>query len=444
VERDPPPSGEQELRAAELAAALRETAYRYRDLFERNLAGVYRTTARGRILEVNPAFARTFGYDSPDEMRAVPAQSLFFDPADREAILSRLRAHGEVRWGELRMRRRDGGTVWVLFSEQLRSSDDDEEVIEGTLIDITSRKETEAGIVQAGRLAAVGTLAAGVVHEVNNPLSGILANLGYSLETIPAIAAALPEGTPAHEAARELTSALQDARAAGERVRDIIRHLRLFARAEDEDRAPLEVARVLDAAVALLANQIRHRARLERVTGDAPEVIGNESRLGKAFLNLLLNAVQALPDGFAASHLIRVSLGRSPVGEAVVEITDDGEGMAPDVLARAFDPFFSTRGRTGAGLGLPTARAIVASMGGTLSLESAPGRGTSVRVVLPAASPGPRARIGTPSAAPPSATPSTTRCWRSPSRWRSSAPSSRPGGPPPCSQVGDSERSGGK
>ena len=379
--------GEQELRAGELAAALRATASRYRDLFERNLAGVYRTTADGRILEVNPAFARTFGYGSPDELRAVPVQRLHLDLAGWEESLALLREQGEVRSGERRMRRRDGALVWVLFSEQLRPAEDGEEVIEGTLIDVTSHREAAAGIIQAGRLAAVGTLATGVVHEVNNPLAGVLANISFALDTLPGLAAELPDGTPARTAAAELASALGDARAAAERVRDLVRHLNLFARAEDETGTPLDVARVLDATLALLANQIRHRARLEIAIGEAPEVLGNESRLGQAFLNLLLNAVQAIPEGAAGSHVIGVSLGRAPDGSARLEITDTGAGMTPEVLARAFDPFYSTRGGAGVGLGLPTARAIVASLGGTLSLESAPGRGTTARVVLPPASP---------------------------------------------------------
>jgi len=131
--------------AVALAAALRESEGRYRDLFERNLAGVYRSTATGRILDCNPAFARLLGYER-EELLRIRAQDLYFDVADRDAGLHRLRAEGQVASGDVRMRRKDGAPVWVLFSEHIARAADGEEIIEGTLIDISARRETEAAL----------------------------------------------------------------------------------------------------------------------------------------------------------------------------------------------------------------------------------------------------------------------------------------------------------
>jgi PAS domain S-box-containing protein len=374
----PSQTGEEVLRAADLAAALRESTARLTPLFERSLAGAFRGTPAGRFIEVNPAFARILGYEAPEDLLAVPAQDLLFDPRDFRTLTAHLETERETVC-ELRLRRRDGSPVWAMVRAQQRRGLEGEEVIEGTLLDLTSLKEGEAGMVQTGRLAAVGALAAGVAHEVNSPLAGVLANLAFALEALPGARAS------DEEALREVTAALEDARAAAERVRDIVRDLRLFARADEGDRAPLNVVAVLEATLGLVENQLRHRARVVRAFGEAPRVVASASSLGQAFLNLLLDAAQAIPENAASQHEVRISLGRTPAGAALVEITDTGAGMTPEMLARAFDPHRSRRPGGPAGMGLPVARAVIESLGGVVSVESEPGRGTTARVELPAA-----------------------------------------------------------
>ncbi len=372
--------GEDALRAADLAAALREATARLSPLFEQSLAGAFRATPAGRLLEVNPAFARILGHDDPSDLHGVTLQQLLVDAADFPALAAQLASARETLC-ELRLRRRDGSPVWAMVRALQRQGLEGEEVVEGTLLDLTSLKEGEAGLVQAGRLAAVGALAAGVAHEVNSPLAGVLANLAFALEALPGTGAA------DEEALRDVTEALEDARAAAERVRDIVRDLRLFARADDGDRAPLDVAAVLEATLGLVENQIRHRARVVRVFGEAPRVMASASSLGQAFLNLLLDAAQAIPENAASRHEVRVSLGRTPAGAALVEITDTGTGMTPEMLAHAFDPHRSRKPGGPAGMGLPVARAVIESLGGLVSVESEPGSGTTARVELPAAPP---------------------------------------------------------
>jgi PAS domain S-box-containing protein len=374
-----PLSGEEELRAADLAAALREATAWHAQLFERGLAGAFRCTPDGRILEVNPACARMMGFSTPEEMRDTSSEELFLEPMERQAFLEELARGGEP-CSELRLRRRDGATLWVVIRARQRSGLDGVEVIEGTVLDVTAIKEGEAGLLQAGRLAAVGALAAGVAHEVNSPLAGILANLAFALEALPGLGVE-------DETAREVTAALEDARAAAERLRDIVRDLRLFARTDEGDRGPLSVSAVLEATLGLVANQLRHRARVVRVLGDAPQVVATASSLGQAFLNLLLDAAQAIPEGAASRHEIRVSLGRDPSGGALVEISHSGAGMTPEALARAFDPHRPRQPGGPAGMGLPVARAVIETLGGSVTLESEPGRGTTARVRLPPAPP---------------------------------------------------------
>jgi CheY-like chemotaxis protein len=139
-------------------------------------------------------------------------------------------------------------------------------------------------------------------------------------------------------------------------------------------------------------NEIRHRARLVKDYGPLPHVEGSEARLGQVFLNLLVNAAQAIPEGDAEKDEIRVVTRRGPRGEAIVEIRDTGSGMPKAIADRAFDAFFTTKlPDEGTGLGLSICHRIVTTAGGTIGLESEPGKGTQVRIVLPPAeSAGPR------------------------------------------------------
>ncbi len=388
-------TGEEALRAAELSAALHEATERLAGVFERGLAAAFRSTPAGRLLDVNPALVALLGYERADELLAIPAERLYVDPADRHAFLACLERTGEGTT-EVRLRRRDGRTVWALARAHRRQGLDGEVVLEGTVLDVTVLRESEAGVVQAGRLAAVGALAAGVAHEVNSPLAGILANLAYAIEALPGAAEATGE------AVQDVLSALDDARAAAERVRDIVRDLRLFARIDEGARAPLEVGQVLEATLGLVENQLRHRARVVRVVGEAPPVLADASTLGQALLNLLLDAAQAIPEGAASKNTVQVTLGRTTAGDLRLEISDTGAGMTPEAVARAFDPHRPRRPGGPVGLGLPVARAVIESLGGTVSVRSEPGVGTTVRVELPAApapgreapraAPSPRAR----------------------------------------------------
>jgi signal transduction histidine kinase len=255
--------------------------------------------------------------------------------------------------------------------------------IERELADAQGRRERQRlseQLMISDRMASVGLLAAGVAHEINNPLAAVLANIDLAHQD----AARLAHGSSEQ---RELLEELAEAREAAVRIRDIVRDLKLFSRAEDEKRAPVDVVRVLDSSLRMAANEIRHRARLVKELQPVPPVEANESRLGQVFLNLLVNAAHAIPEGRASSNEIRVATSLGPGGKVVVEVGDTGSGMPPDVLKRLFTPFFTTKPvGVGTGLGLSICHRIVAALGGEITVESTVGRGSSFRVTLPPAS----------------------------------------------------------
>jgi CheY-like chemotaxis protein len=232
-------------------------------------------------------------------------------------------------------------------------------------------------------MAAVGTLAAGVGHEINNPLAYIVSNLEHACAEAEALADAPEEAGPR---LRELTQALREALHGADRVRRIVRDLKTFSRRDDESLGAVDLHAVLDAAAKMAASELRHRARLVREYGDVPSVEGNEARLVQVFLNLLINAAQALPEGRSEDHTVRLVTRAGPAGEVVAEVRDTGRGMTPEVLGRIFDPFFTTKPvGVGTGLGLSLCHAYVTGMGGSIAVESELGKGSVFRLTLRAA-----------------------------------------------------------
>lgn len=268
--------------------------------------------------------------------------------------------------------------------------------------DVTERRRLTAQIAATDRLASLGTLAAGVAHEINNPLTYVLANLGD-------LVVRFRSGEALDERELPLLTALaEEALSGAERVTHIVRDLRPFARGPADDTTTLvNVEQVLDAMTSIARNEIRHRAALVKDYGGVPAVEGSEARLGQVFLNLLVNAAQAIPVGAADRHTITVRTSAAG-GEVRVDVEDTGGGMPPEVVSRIFDPFFTTKPRgEGTGLGLTICRDIVQRLGGRVEAESEVGRGTRFSVWLPAGAP--RVERGPQPARPASAPPQVAR-----------------------------------
>ncbi|MCA9654689.1 MAG: response regulator [Myxococcales bacterium] len=228
-------------------------------------------------------------------------------------------------------------------------------------------------LYEAERLAALGTLAGGVGHEINNPLTWVSANIELVRDEL------------GDDASPTLREALRDLEDGTSRIAAIVKDLKVFTRA-DERRRAVDVIAPLRTAMKMAGNEIRHRAQLVTELRPVPRVMADEGRLGQVFLNLLVNAAQAMSAGRAGEDELRVCTREGSEGEVIVEISDTGPGIPPEVAERAFEPFFTTKPLgEGTGLGLAISHRIVTTLGGRLELDSEPGRGTTARVVLPAA-----------------------------------------------------------
>ncbi len=252
-----------------------------------------------------------------------------------------------------------------------------ERAIEDSARRAGERQDMESRLAFADRMASVGTLTAGVAHELNNPLMYVLSNLRLTREEIEA----LDETEWSERVKQQLDEAIHGAL----RMQDIVRDLKIFSRVDDDPRGNVDVRMVLESSINICWNEIRHKAGLERDFGPTPAVHVNESRLGQVFLNLLINASQAMPDREVSSNRITVRTGTDAKGWAVVEVADNGTGIEPERINRVFEPFFTTKAISeGTGLGLSICRNIVRDAGGTIEVESEPGRGTRFVVKLPA------------------------------------------------------------
>jgi len=251
------------------------------------------------------------------------------------------------------------------------------------VINASARRLEPTKIAQTERLAALGTLAAGLAHEINNPLTYVLLQLAQAIRLLPILA-----NDDNRARVEQVETLVRGSLEGAERIRGIMTGIRAFSRSDDTGVSPVDVRVALDAALKLVMNEIRYRARLVKHYTDPPRVIANEGRLGQVFLNLITNAVQAIPEGDVRSHEIRVSATADDRGDLLVEISDTGAGIPPHLLGRIFEPYFSTKPvGQGTGLGLSISHSIISSFDGKITVTSEVGRGTTFRVVLPAAPP---------------------------------------------------------
>lgn len=360
---------------------LLRTQKHFRALIERSPAGIA-VHQNGRFLFVNPSLSEQLGHSEPAALVGKTLRELAHPDAQAavQAFLDGSQTDDNNAVAEWRcpVKGENHEFEWmagpeVVFDEEVAR------IVVGR--DVSTRKQMESRLRVAERMASLGTLAAGVGHELSNPLSFVVANLEFITRNL----LPLTSGAPA-DGVNELQEAAREAFAGSQRMQEIVGELKVFGSPNSATPLRANVISALESAVDLAWTQIRHRAQLIRDYSPVPEVRAQPPRLTRIFLNLLVNAAQALPEDSSELGEIRLGVHTDAEGDAVVVVTDNGEGVDETLVGRVFDPFFTTKDVGQAtGLGLSVCHTLVSALGGHIEFESEAGRGTTVRVTLPAA-----------------------------------------------------------
>jgi len=361
-----------------MEAELRGSEERYRLLFERNLAGVFRSTVGGRMLECNRAFAQMMGYASPAEVLAQPAVAFHEDARARVTFLEQLRSEGSLVNLEKKLRRKDGSLIWVIENVSLlRGEDESGEIILGTVFDMTERRKLEEQLLQSQKMEAVGRLAGGIAHDFNNLLTAVA---GYTELLIGQLA----EGDPRRESAEEI-------RQAGQRAAALTQQLLAFSRRQVLEPRVLDLNAVISNMERMLRRVIGEDVELTAsLAADLWRTKADPAQIEQAILNLVVNARDAMPRGGQLTlETANVDLdaqysGGAPGPHVMLAVSDTGVGMDKEQQARLFEPFYTTKDRgKGTGLGLSTTYGVVKQSGGSIWVYSERGQGTTFKIYLP-------------------------------------------------------------
>ncbi len=367
---------------------------RYRHLAQATREGVVVVQGR-RVIDVNDAFCAMLGTTEASLLGADAAE--LFDTADRPAIEGLV---GGTEMNPCDVRAIKGDESLLAVSVKAMSVPEGAPGTRVLLVrDMSGERELRLQLLRADRLAAVGTLAAGTAHEINNPLVYVVGNAEVLQQELARLEPLLPPGEL--DLAKEVVGEIS---VGGDRVRRIVKDLMSLARERERDEVAVDVRKLLDSALTMASTQLRHRATVVKDYGDVPTVFASEVRLGQVFLNLVVNAAQAIPEGHVAANQVRVKTYAKD-DSVIVEIIDTGTGMDAATRDRIFDPFFTTKevGK-GTGLGLSISHGIVTTLGGTIDVESEVGKGSTFRVSLPAMAPKPEAATSTPATSDPTPT----------------------------------------
>ncbi|MBA7563179.1 Adaptive-response sensory-kinase SasA [subsurface metagenome] len=358
--------------------ALRESGEKYRGLVTNVKLGVFRSTPEpaGIFLEVNPAMAEITGY-SRKELLKMNVSDLYVNSEERKVKLEEIASGRGKPTKEMRFRKKDGTEI-VISDTKVAVRDDAGKVIyfDGIMEDITERKQMEERekelqreLLLSSRLASIGELAAGVAHQINNPLTGVL---GFSQRL-------LRKSTD-----QEINQDLKRIYTEAERAAKVVQNLLTFARRRQTQKQYSDINEILESALELRAYELT-TSNIEVVTDLAPglpEVMLDFHQIQEVFLNIILNAEQAMTDANSGGKLTIITVERR--GHIRTTFTDNGPGIPAENLDMVFDPFFSTKGeKGGTGLGLSVCHGIISEHGGRMYAKSKPGKGATFFVELP-------------------------------------------------------------
>lgn len=336
---------------------------RFRELVESLSQVVYEMEVDGRLTYVNPAAQVLFGITPQHIEEGLTVQSLLI-PEDRPRAGKNIGAvlRGETPGpNEYTVVVPNGRRVPVMIDSIPIVEEGRPVGLRGVVIDITDRKKLGQQLELSDRLAGLGTLAAGLAHEINNPLTSVLGNLqvlrGWLEDR---------EGERT-EAVGEL---IEDMTRSTRRIAQLAGDLRALARGKDDGLGPVDVAEAVKIALDATRHQLKNRARLEPELGDLPPVEATEHRLVQVFVNLIVNAVQSFPDGGAVEDKLIEINGRVEEDWVVVVIDDTGPGIDEAVLPELFEAFVTTKPGVGTGMGLAICRRVVEGVGGRIRAEN--------------------------------------------------------------------------
>jgi PAS domain S-box-containing protein len=364
-------TGRLEEMVAERTAALKASQARLQTIFDGAAIGIALADTEGIILESNPALQEMLGY-SADELCDL-AFTKVTHPEDVRADVELFRdlvAGKRQEYGlEKRYLRKDGQVIWARLMVSLVQSGQEPGYAIRLVEDITQQKQMQDALVNAEKLAIAGQLGASLAHEISNPLQSVIGCLGLAEKH-------LQEGG---DVSRYLRVAREELR----RAAGIVAQLRdLHRLSEPEDRKPTDLNALLEQVLLLCKKKCEEcKIRVSwKGADDLPSVLIVSDRMKQVFLNLILNALDATPEGGQLE--VSTSSTSEPAG-VCISFADSGSGMAPDVLPHVFEPFYSTK-RQGLGLGLYITRTIVRAHGGRIDVKSCFGKGTTFSVWLPA------------------------------------------------------------
>ncbi len=372
--------------------ALVEAESIYRGIFENAVEGIYQSTPEGRYLAVNPALARLYGYERPEELMSqvsdIPKQ-VYVDPNLRDLFKRTIETAGLIHGFEYQVRRRDGKVIWISESARaVRDANGAVRYYEGFIDDITARKEAEIErarlekqMLHAQKMDAIGTLASGMAHDFNNILCAIL---GYTQ-------LALFDNGVKGRTRDNLQAVLNSAT----RAQELIKRILTFSRPTDPQRHPLKLSTVVNDALKLLHATLPSSIQITfALNTDKDVVVADATEMHQVIMNLGTNAGHAMRSGGGRlSYEMSVldldepqasALSVKPGAYVYLVVRDTGHGMSREVLERIFEPFFTTKGPgRGTGLGLTLVQKIIARSGGGVRAESASGAGTAFHIYLP-------------------------------------------------------------
>jgi len=358
-----------------------EEAYRKNDelfrQFAENIKEVFwrMTPEMDQLTYVSPAY---------DEIWGQPREKLYSNPyewmepiieADKDKVKLFLDQISKQKTATVEYRIvRPDGIIKIIFVKAFQVRDEQGKLINiiGIAADMTEFTQLKAQAHLNDKLTTVGTLAAGIAHEINNPIAWILGNLTF-----------IKKNKTKFDLIK-LEEVVDESIQGAKRIRDIVKNLKEFARVDETEITLVDLHHILDSVLIIASAEIKLRAHVvTEYAKNLPSIEGNSGQLHQVFLNLAMNAVQAIPEGDIENNTIRIVTAQEN-GYVRVDVTDTGSGIQPENLAKIFDPFFTTKKiGNGSGLGLSISHGIVEKLGGNITVKSAPGNGSTFSVYLP-------------------------------------------------------------